>query len=108
MEPITVAVLTAAVTTLGNEVTAGVATAAGKSLWERINKLFAWKREPDPSQIAATVAEILIKDIRVRSELERLFLEFDAEFSSKVGRSIQTKVYNERTDVSGDLNINVK
>jgi type II secretory pathway predicted ATPase ExeA len=59
MEPVTLAAVTSAITVLGTKVAEGVATEAGKTMWERVLKLFGWSAAPPVAGLAHATAEHL-------------------------------------------------
>jgi hypothetical protein len=59
MDPITLSMLTAAVTVLGTKVAEGAATEAGKSIWFELMRVFGWKEQPNASELAKKIAEYL-------------------------------------------------
>lgn len=73
MEPISLAVLTAAATTLGTKVLEGAGEEAGKSLWEKVKSKLGWKSDPAPADLAPKLARDLNADEdRARAVLELL------------------------------------
>jgi len=62
MDPITLATVTAALTTLAAECATGAASEIGKDAWEKIKSLFGWKAEPVPAQLPADIEQRLKKD----------------------------------------------
>ncbi|MCY1074054.1 hypothetical protein [Archangium lansingense] len=59
MEPVTLAAVTSAITVLGTKVAEGVATQAGKTMWDRVLKVFGWSAAPPVDGLAQTTAEHL-------------------------------------------------
>lgn len=53
MDPITLAVVTSAVTTLASEVGKGIAGEAGKSAWGKIKAWFQWSTEPAEAELSS-------------------------------------------------------
>jgi hypothetical protein len=58
-DPITIAMITAAVSVLGNEYLKGIASEAGKNTWQKVKSLFGWESEPEVSDVASQVARKL-------------------------------------------------
>jgi hypothetical protein len=56
-DPVTLATVTAAVTTLGLECAKSVASEAGKSIWGKVKSLFGWASDPAPDKLAHEAAE---------------------------------------------------
>lgn len=57
MEPISLAVLTAAATTLATKAAEGFAGEAGKDLWGRVKATLGWSTEPAKQELAPKLAE---------------------------------------------------
>ncbi len=59
MEPLTLAVLTSAVTVLALDVGKGAASEAGKDVWNKIKSLFKWSAEPAEKDLSHDIAKML-------------------------------------------------
>jgi hypothetical protein len=70
MDPIYLATLTTAVTTLGIECAKGIAGEAGKSLWAEIKSIFTWKEEPATSDLAIKIAQKLQDNPEIARQIE--------------------------------------
>jgi len=60
LDPVTIAILTSAVSVLGSEYTKGVASEAGKSTWSGVKSIFSWAKDPAPADIPEQVATALL------------------------------------------------
>ncbi|WIG93536.1 hypothetical protein [Myxococcus sp. SDU36] len=59
MDPVTLATVTSAITVLGTKVAEGLASGAGKSIWESVLKIFKWDAAPPVDGLAQATAEHL-------------------------------------------------
>ena len=62
MDPITIATMTAALTTLAEEAAKGMLGEAGKDAWTKVKSWFGWKSEPDPAQLKEAIEQRLQQD----------------------------------------------
>ena len=69
IDTVTLAMITSAVSVLGNEFVKGVATEAGKSSWAAIKALFGWTSDPAPADIPHKVASALITSPEITEKL---------------------------------------
>jgi len=93
MDPITLATVTAAATTLGTECLKGMASESGKDLWGRIKSLFGWKEDPALPEIADKIARRLEADATLSKELIALLQSRPSETASQlVGHIVAEKV----------------
>ena len=62
MDPVTIATVTAALTTLAAECGKGMVSEAGKDAWTKIKSWFGWKSEPEPAQLKEAIEQRLQQD----------------------------------------------
>lgn len=109
MEPISLAVLTAAVTTLATKAAEGFADEAGKSLWARVKGALGWTDEPAKPDLPVRVAEQLNADQALAKRVLALLNERqggDAGVRQLIGRIDAEKVVvNQTMHVAGDFNM---
>lgn len=89
MDPITLATVTAALTTLATECGKNAASEAGKDLWDQVKSLFGWKAEPPPSELAPDIARRLQADDALLKRVVGLLQERPAGTASALVGSIQ-------------------
>lgn len=75
MEPITLAVLTSAVTTLATKAIEGFGEEAGKSLWGKVKTTLCWSNDPPPQDLAPMLAKQLDADEALASRVLELLKE---------------------------------
>lgn len=75
MEPISLAILTAAVTTLATKAAEGFGEEAGKSLWGRVKAALGWSVEPPAQELAPKLAERFNADEAVARRVLELLKE---------------------------------
>lgn len=78
LEPVSMAVITSAVTLLGNEYMKGVASEAGKATWTAIKSLFGWASDPSPADIPEKVAAALTTSPEIADELLNILKTMNA------------------------------
>ncbi len=105
MDPITLATVTAALTTLGVEVPKGAASAGGKDLWGKVKSLFGWGADPAPSEMAPAIAHRLENDDALVQTLVGLLKAQPAGTASQLVGSIQAErvVAAQHVNVAGDF-----
>lgn len=59
MDPVTLAMLTSAVSILGHEYLKGLANEAGKKTWGLVKAIFGWHDDPSPAELPRQVATSL-------------------------------------------------
>jgi len=109
MDPTSLAVVTSAITLLGQEVTKGVALEAGKSLWATIHqKLFPQRNTPpNTEELAVLVAQQLQQNPALLQEIATLLM---AAPSTTAGKMVQhaNSITNIGTQhIEGDFNLNM-
>ncbi len=93
MEPVTLAMLTSAVTVLALEVGKGAAAEAGKSAWGRIKALFKWSADPPEADLSADIAKALqANEALARQVVEILQAQSTGTASNLVGTINADKV----------------
>ena len=107
MEPISLAVLTAAVTTLATKAAEGFGDEAGKALWGRVKSALGWSAEPAKQDLPVKLAEQFDGDTALAQRVLVLLNEKqgeDAGVRQLVGRIDATKVVVVQTmHVGGDF-----
>jgi hypothetical protein len=106
IDPISLAVITSAVSLLGTEFAKGIASEAGKSSWEKIKQLFGWVHDPDPAEIPQRVATALVDSPDLAKTVLEL-LKRDPGCgapAAMVGQITADKVVNVMT-MHGDINM---
>ncbi len=87
MEPVTLAILTSAVTVLASEVGKGAAAEAGKSAWGTIKSLFRWSADPPEADLSADIAKALqANEALARQVVEILQAQSTGTASTLVGK----------------------
>jgi hypothetical protein len=108
IEPVTLATITSAVTVLASECGKGIASDAGKLVWNKIKQLFGWKADPAPSELAPAIAQKLQQEETLAEQIVRLLKQGDGDdiVPQLVGRITAKKsiVAGEMT-VQGDFNM---
>ncbi len=93
MEPVTLAMLTSAVTVLALEVGKGAASELGKSAWGKIKSLFKWSAEPAEADLSADIAKALeANEALARQVVEILQAQSTGTASTLVGTINADKV----------------
>jgi hypothetical protein len=109
MDPVTLATVTAAVSVLATECAKGIASSAGKDLWGKIKSLFGWQSEPQPSELAGSIASELQKDPRRAGEVLALLKQVGSanSFSASLVDKIDAEkvIAAQQINVAGDLNM---
>lgn len=91
MDPITLATLTSGVVLLATEAAKGAATEAGKDAWNKIKSLFAWKKEPETSDLASQVAEALNANTQLAKQVLELLQQPSTGPSSTLVQTINAE-----------------
>ena len=89
MDPVTLAVLTSGVVTLGAESAKGLASKVGEDAWTAIKGLFGWKKQPPDHELAHNVAESLNNDPRLAQHVLQLLQRQSTGTGSTLVRSIK-------------------
>lgn len=108
MDPVTLASITSALTVLGTECGKGVASNAGKDLWNRVKAMMNWKKEPDLQELPATIAEQLRNDRNLASNVIKLLQKNQlAGTASTLVRNIDAEkvIVIQNMQVDGDFNM---
>jgi len=109
MEPISLAVLTAAVTTLATKATEAVGEEAGKSLWGRVKNALGWSTEPPKQDLPVMLARQFDNDKDLAKRVLALLngqQGDEAGVRQLVGRIDAEKVVVSQTiNVAGDFNM---
>jgi len=85
IDPAALASITAAVSLLGKDCMAGLATDAGKSAWAGIKSLFGWTSDPNPAEIPQKVADSLTSSPDIVEQLLALLQSRDGTATALVG-----------------------
>jgi hypothetical protein len=101
-DPITLAVVTAALTHLGLKTVEGTVSEAGKDLWRTVKNRLGWAADPAPDDLAVRIASQLRDDDSLTNELADLLhsRREAGNASALVGRIKAGKVI-----VAGSVNI---
>ena len=84
MEPISLAVLTAAVTTLATKAAERFGEEAGKSLWGKVKTTLGWSADPPTQELAPKLAERFNGDEAVAARVLELLKENQPGEASQV------------------------
>lgn len=109
MDPVTLATVTASLTTLAMDCATDVASEAGKKIWSRIKSMLGWEAEPEVPELAPAIAEQLHANQELAGQVVRV-LQQEREAvgvaASLVGNIDAEKVIiiKDQT-VAGDFNI---
>jgi hypothetical protein len=109
MDPIALAAVTSAVTTLAMEAAKSTAGEAGKSLWEKIKKRLGFASDPKPEELPVQIAIKLNGDEKLASEIIKLLQgQRGSTPAALVGRIDAEKVVIiNQPEVKRDLIVNV-
>ncbi len=109
MDPISLAAVTSALAVLATERGKGLASSAGKDLWDKIKAKFGWKDVPEKPALAPTIAARLLSDEALAAEIVELLKHStpaDSSARSLVG-SIEASdgkvVVSQQINVAGDF-----
>jgi hypothetical protein len=103
MDPVVLATVTSALTTLGMESLKGIGSSAGKDLWAKVRSVLGWKADPAPEQLAPMIAQRLADDPELTTRLTDLLKGNPSEIAGQmVGSIIGGKVV-----VSRELNAQI-
>jgi hypothetical protein len=91
IDPAALASITAAVSLLGKDCMAGLATDAGKSAWAGIKSLFGWTSDPDSAEIPQKVADSLTSSPDIVEQLLTLLQSRDAGTPTALVGNIEMK-----------------
>ncbi len=91
MDPITLATLTSGVVLLATETAKGAASDAGNNAWNKIKSLFAWKKEPETSDLGRQVAEALNANTQLAKQVLELLQQPSAGTSSALVQTINAE-----------------
>ncbi len=108
MDPVTLATITAAATTLATECIKGAASEAGKTAWNAIKSLFGWNNNPELSDLAKNIAtEIEKKPTLARQIVELLQNDASSGNASALVDKIDAEkvVVAEKIEVEGNFNM---
>jgi hypothetical protein len=72
MDPVALSSLTAGVSVLANECLKGIASEAGKTVWESIKSLLGWSSDPAPAEIPEKIAKTVSASPQVAQQLLEL------------------------------------
>ncbi|MEM1011285.1 MAG: hypothetical protein AAGI46_03580 [Planctomycetota bacterium] len=78
MEPVTLAALTGAATTLGVKVIEGFGGEAGKSLWSKVKNALGWTDDPAKEDLPVELAERFLADGAVAKRVVELLKDDQA------------------------------
>lgn len=84
MDPITLATLTAAVSTLGMEAMKATASEAGKSVWEKVKGWLGFEKTPGVEDMAHEVATALVKNGQAAEQVLTELKKADAGTASRM------------------------
>ena len=97
IDPVTLGVLTAAVTTLASEVGKGAMGEAGKELWARVKEAFEWVAEPEADALPTEVAKALVASPELRDRVAALLKE-----SPEAGAAGRVVIHAEKVGIAVD------
>ena len=69
MDPVSLATVTAALTVLATECGNGVAGDAGEEVWAIAKSLMGWESDPNPADLAASIATKLSSDDKLAVQI---------------------------------------
>lgn len=109
MDPITLAVATSAVVSLGSKVLEGTSREAGKTLWNKIQSMLGFQNTPPPENLAQQVAERLSGDTQLTSQVLK---EIQSHSDTVVGQLVKNVdadkvIIINKQHIDGDFNLNM-
>jgi hypothetical protein len=107
VDPVTLAMLTSAVSILGSEYLKGVASEAGKSTWSAIKSIFGWKDDPKVEDVPQKVASALHASPQLGEKIFVLLKNNQSAgvAAAMVGKIEAEKVINIQTMQGGTINM---
>ena len=105
MDPITLATVTAAVTSLGLEAAKGAASEAGKTAWTNIKSRFGWKVDPSPDALAHETAQKLHGDDELAERIVEILKQSKAGSSSALVEHITAEKVVVAKAIHGNVNM---
>ncbi|HEV8605341.1 MAG TPA: hypothetical protein VGQ99_08250 [Tepidisphaeraceae bacterium] len=107
MDPITLAVITSAITTLAAEAAKSVASEAGKDLWTKVKSLLGWSKEPALDIVALEAAKRLNADNALAKQVLVLLQQQPSMAASAIVKNInaQNVTVAERIVVKGNFQV---
>jgi len=91
MDPFKLAIVTAALTMLGTEVAKGAASAVGQDVWGKVKSLFGWTTEPAAAQLPDGIAQRLLNNDVLLSQVVELLKRQPTGGASAMVGSINAK-----------------
>lgn len=109
MDPIILATITSAVTTLALECGKGAASEAGKALWSKIVRVLGWQTVPPLADLSSSIARSLTASPKTATEVVKLLQGTNSgveDVVALIGNLDADKVIiSARITVRGDLNM---
>jgi hypothetical protein len=99
VDPVTLATVTSAVTTLGLDIAKQVASDATKALWGKVKSLLGWTADPPPDRLAVEAAKKLAEEPELVARVNLLLKAAPAEAAGQLVGSIDA----EKVVVAGQI-----